>query len=183
MIEVQKPLPGQMKHMKWSGYAGRQQSGDYAGDTPVKAFYKNYCSTAMHSLNTSDGVSTCDGVRFLTEHYNDDIRLVPVPSVAPPPNPAMEMYYPNLSGNRYPTVCNPDAKNTDANACTGPYDESTGANNNDAKNVVKRCNNADPKDCGIRSTGQRRISRRYGCAHRDGFCWTTALSAMCRMAG
>ena len=148
MIEVQKMTPGNMKHMNWSGYAGRQTAG-HAADTPVKLFYKNYCSTAMHSLNTSDGVSTCDGVRFLTEHYDKDIRLVPVQSVAPAPKPEMEMYYPNFSGNRYPTVCDPSLKNDQPNACTGPYDTNTGVNNNNANNVVKRCNNSDPKDCGI----------------------------------
>lgn len=146
MVEVSP----KMKHMKWSGYAGRQTAG-HEGDTPVKLFYKNYASTSMHSLNTSDGVSNCVGVRFVTENYPNDIRLAPVKSIAPEPakSPNPEMYYPSLKGNRYPTVCDPSADNTATNACTGPWDEAAGRNNNDAPNVVKRCSNDDPKDCGI----------------------------------
>jgi hypothetical protein len=136
-----------IRHMKWSGYAGRQTAG-HEGDTPVKLFYKNYCSTAMHSLNTSDGVSQCDGVRFVTENYPNDIRLAPVKSVAPDPA-SPEMYYPKLASNRNPTVCDPSLGNNAQGACTGPWDEAAGVNNNAAGNVVKRCNNDDPKDCGI----------------------------------
>ena len=65
MMDVQPD--GQMgknpKAMTWAGYALIQQrtlnnqglvSRDGAGQSPVKLFYKNYCSSAMHSLTTSD---------------------------------------------------------------------------------------------------------------------------------
>ena len=50
--------------MKWSGYSQIQADpkGPFyngrAGLSPVQMFYKNYCSTAMHSLSVTDG-STC----------------------------------------------------------------------------------------------------------------------------
>jgi hypothetical protein len=162
MVEVQ-PMQSPMKHMKWTGYAGQQarftdptpppndKGWTKAGQTPVKLFYKNYCSTAMHSLNTADAASVCNAV-FTADEPGPD-RIHQVKSFAPAPAPAnqpwKETYYPGIAGNRAPTVCSPDKKNNEAGACTGPYDEKMGVNDNTRPNVVSRCDNADPKTCGM----------------------------------
>ena len=88
------------KDPRGSGYAGR------AGRSPVRLFYKNYCSTAMHGLSITDG-SPCLAVM--------DGRIPPIPN---PRNtalrstndednelPASRMYYPRYGGNRNPAVC------------------------------------------------------------------------------
>jgi hypothetical protein len=59
------------------------------------------------------------------------------------------MYYPAVQGNRVPTVCDPSISNDRQGACTGPYDATKGVNNNMAANVVARCDNGDPKTCGM----------------------------------
>ena len=53
------------KDPRGSGYAGR------AGRSPVRLFYKNYCSTAMHGLSITDG-SPCLAVM--------DGRIPPIPN-------------------------------------------------------------------------------------------------------
>jgi len=140
-----------MNHMKWSmsGYAGRQLNDDRAtgaGQTPVKLFYKNYCTTAMHSLNTSDGISQCLGV---TTDGGDLSKIVPVHSIAPAPEHRVvevevggnkvnknrvEMYYPNITtGNRIPTVC---------------QDGSTNCGNLGDRFAVAPCDNTTTDRCG-----------------------------------
>ena len=109
-----------LNHMKWSGYAGRQittASVVRAGETPIKSFFKNYCTTAMHSLTTGDGISQCLGVASYP--FNDQTKIQPVKSIAPPPVAAAspqnaDHYYPNyISGNRKPTVCKDGTTNCD----------------------------------------------------------------------
>jgi cell migration-inducing and hyaluronan-binding protein len=133
-----------MNHMQWTGYAGRQ-SKSHEGDTPVKLFSKNYCSTAMHSLNTtSDGISDCTAVRPFGDS-GQTWKMTPIKSFAPGPltndmskevrakvQDQMTMYYPNLSGNRHPSVCNDGTTNCDVADLA----------------AAKQCDNADPKSCG-----------------------------------
>src|SRR5439155_2421165 len=124
---------GNMGHMKWSGYAGRQTSG-HAGETPLKLFYKNYCSTAMHSLDTTTEISACNGVRFVDEAENG--RLAPVASIAPKPNlekPNADTYYPHVYGTRAPSVCDPTKKDTDPGGCS--------------VQSAPRCANGDARNC------------------------------------
>lgn len=142
--------PAPIVHMKWSGYAGRQTVG-HEGEAPLKLFYKNYCSTAMHSLDTTNGVSAAGTA--LQIRNTDAWKLKPIKSVAPdrgdPPSAMAKMYYPILGGNHKPTVCDPSIANDKQDACTGPYSANLGMNDNEAANVVKTCSNEDPKDCGV----------------------------------
>ena len=48
--------------MKWSGYAELQGRPGFGGATPVKSFYKNYATSTMHSLQTTDDAPPCDGI-------------------------------------------------------------------------------------------------------------------------
>ena len=47
--------------MKWSGYAAMQGPGR-AGTTPLKSFYMNYATSAMHSFQTTGDAPACNGV-------------------------------------------------------------------------------------------------------------------------
>ena len=68
MVDVPPPGGKMMTPMKWSGYSALQADpkgpgySDRAGLSPVRLFYKNFCSTAMHSLSVTDG-SPCLQVR------------------------------------------------------------------------------------------------------------------------
>ena len=53
---------GMMSPMKWSGYAGLQARPGYEGSSPLKQFYANHCSTAMHSFNAVGSSSPCAAV-------------------------------------------------------------------------------------------------------------------------
>jgi hypothetical protein len=124
-----------MSPMKWSGYSVIQadpKGPGYAGRaglTPVRLFYKNYCSTAQHSLSVTDG-SPCL-----------QVRVGPTPAIPNPLTPdatsdpdhepdASRMYYPRYSGIHHPTVCNPNAAAGAPDSCS-----------------VAECKFTDPKDC------------------------------------
>jgi hypothetical protein len=115
-------VPNGDMHMKWTGYAGLQTQINTAGATPLKSFYKNYCSASMNSFET---VGAIDGCLGLVAPDGDPNQIRAVKSIAPPNEPGL-MYYPNLLGNRLPTVC--------ANAdCVGAVP----------------CSNTDPKNCAV----------------------------------
>ena len=91
---------------------------EHEGDTPVKLFYKNYCTTAMHSLNTERRVSECVW-RVRRTSWTRQNQMQPVKSIAPGPVTRCQeltkarcrwtMYYPKrVGGNRVPSVCDPD---------------------------------------------------------------------------
>ena len=108
-IEVQ--AEGGTTPMEWSGYSAIQEK-TRAGRSPIKLFYQNYCTTAMHSLNISDG-SPCTLVT-----RGDVIKAIGNPMAPPAPDanrkpeaepksPEAKAFYPRYSGQRAPTVCNP----------------------------------------------------------------------------
>ena len=91
--------------MKWSGYSQIQADpkgplyNARAGRSPVRLFYSNYCSTAMHSFSITDG-SPCTQV---TQGNIDPVKNLRAPA-APPDGPQGDnaeslqsrMYYPRL---------------------------------------------------------------------------------------
>ncbi len=71
--------------MAWDGYAaiqaasaaqGGSMSNARAGLSPVRLFYKNYCSTAEHSISITDG-STC------TQVQQGNVQIVKNPTGCP----------------------------------------------------------------------------------------------------
>jgi hypothetical protein len=114
--------------MKWSGYSAIQEK-TREGRSPIKLFYQNYCTTAMHSLNISDG-SPCTVVtgagridfRVLKAIGNAMAPLAPDANKKPeaePESPKAIKFYPRYTGQRAPTVCDPRKDNNDAaGGCT-----------------------------------------------------------------
>ncbi len=100
--------------MKWSGYSALQKNLGYAGTTPLKTFYKNYCTGAMNSFQATSSAPPCNGVSPPSTPVSGNIQAVT--SIAPTPYPdgdvAMDPYYPHfVSGsNRIATRCPPDGE-------------------------------------------------------------------------
>jgi cell migration-inducing and hyaluronan-binding protein len=96
-----------MQSAKWTGYSARP-----GVTTPIKTFYRNFCSSAMHALDTTTDITDCT-----TLVGPEGYKLTPIPSIAPQPKVvddkqpetpaelAAKMYYPDVAGNRTPTVC------------------------------------------------------------------------------
>ena len=123
--------------MKWTGYSAMQGGAttpigvDRAGYTPVRLFYKNYCSTAEHAFNISDP-SAC------TQVTSGAVQVIPNPEaprgVEPDttwkPGDAAQQesakYYPRYTGLRRPAECDPN----DTTSCK-----------------VANCDYHNPKDC------------------------------------
>ena len=105
---------GPSRNQKWDSYASEQIDLAHAGETPLKSFVGNTCTTAMSSFQTVGNTSACLAVGNIP----DGQHLIPVnntkapphliPGPVPPggliPNPN---YYPLVNGgNRLPTQCN-----------------------------------------------------------------------------
>ncbi len=112
-----------MEPMAWDGYAaiqaasaaqGGSTSNARAGLSPVRLFYKNYCSTAEHSISITDG-STC------TQVQQGNVQIVKNPRAPDAQEPeatmASKMYYPRYTGNRKTAFCNPASPDTAADSC------------------------------------------------------------------
>lgn len=90
------------KHMKWTdeknrlSYAGLQRDADHQGATPLRSFYKNYCSSAMHSFVSTSEASGCVGV-VAADIGSASNQLAAVKSIAPKQDIHPE-YYPNAFG-------------------------------------------------------------------------------------
>jgi cell migration-inducing and hyaluronan-binding protein len=123
------PADGMHTYMKWSGYAGLQKHqcvtqkvddkdmhfsvpSSFAGTAPIKSFYGNFCSTAMHSFQTTPDAPACNGIWASNQGKAPNI-LTGVKSVAPKPTPnvpnvsgeADDPYYPHYIGARSETRC------------------------------------------------------------------------------
>jgi hypothetical protein len=124
MPDIPAPMKGMpTMHMKWSGYAGLQTQIGIPGATPLRSFYKNYCSSAMNSFETVGAVDGCLGITG--PGPNTDQQIHAVASIAPTLD--TPGYYPNLAGNRNPVVCKSDTDCTEATPC----------------------NNQDPQNCAV----------------------------------
>ncbi len=116
-------------YMKWSGYAALQKHqfsteakrsvpSSFAGATPLKSFYGNSCTSAMHSFQTTQDAPVCHGVNS-ADFPKAPNTLVAVESIAPAPlatpgfpAPTLEAddpYYPHYIGARHATRCPPAA--------------------------------------------------------------------------
>lgn len=104
------------------GYESTQWNNDRAGMAPLKTFYKNYATTAMHSFQTTPDAPSCMGFGFgpaVPANYGpQQIVVRGVLSEAPMPSgtQSSEMYYPHIGGEQRPTIC-PDDKCTKVTAC------------------------------------------------------------------
>ena len=135
-------------YMKWSGYAalqkhvfntnlGRSVPSPFAGTTPLKSFYGNYCSSAMHSFQTTPDAPQCLGVNS-ADFPTAPNTLVAIKSIAPAPlqpiNETDDPYYPHYIGARKATHCTQLPEQPPAYDCGS----------------VQPCaNGADEEQCGV----------------------------------
>ena len=126
--------------MTWKGYSAIQKGNRY-GRSPVRMFYRNSCSSAMHALNNSDG-STCN-MAIPNPSIGTIAKVIPNDLAPPRPDPAnpqgdgaetdaSKMYYPRYSGQRRATICDP---NVDVNAPGGC--------------LAVDCENSHPEHCAV----------------------------------
>ena len=141
MMDV-PPGNDDMKPMQWKGYSAIQ-AGSRFGRSPIKLFYKNYCTSAMHSINNSDG-SPCNVVSNDLPAPSPILETIFNPHAPDSPNPAnvdgdkaesnkAKMYYPRYTGQRQATVCNPGKPLDDADGGCERVD----------------CQNPDPTYCAV----------------------------------
>jgi hypothetical protein len=106
---------GPSRNQKWDSYASMQIGLARAGQTPLKSFVGNTCSTAMNSFETIGNTTPCLGVADVPDgqHLNPipnpkaPTRFINNPTPPPDiiPNPAADAYYPQVSSARMPTKC------------------------------------------------------------------------------
>ena len=101
-------ISGMSQDQKWEGYASQQINLDKAGDTPLKNFKGNYCTSAMTAFNTTGDISVCNGVGGPLDPQAPVFQPITVGNVSPKPNDdkTKERYYPRLGNLRHPTFCN-----------------------------------------------------------------------------
>lgn len=85
--------------MKWTGYSALQARQELAATTPLKTFYKNYCSSAMNSFMAVGQTTLCEGVVPATTPPSAN-KINAVASIAPEPKYPLESdtYYPHVQG-------------------------------------------------------------------------------------
>ena len=114
-----------MQPMAWDGYAaiqaasaaqGGSMSNARAGLSPVRLFYKNYCSTAEHSISITDG-STCTQVQAGKVAVVKNPRSEDAPEKEVNESMGSKMYYPRYTGIRKTAFCNPASPDTAADSC------------------------------------------------------------------
>ncbi|MCB8881474.1 hypothetical protein ACELLULO517_14585 [Acidisoma cellulosilytica] len=140
-MDVPSTGASMLTNQKWEGYSAEQEPYPIgragAGSTPVKLFYKNYCSTAMAALNFTSDASPCDAMSNPLAGTPEAGKIAPIVNplaasgVVDAANMAAAMYYPNILPGlvRIPTICDPNKPGSCA--------------------TVDRCSNTDPKTCGI----------------------------------
>ena len=105
-------LPGAVSGMSqdqtWQSYASQQSNLDRAGDTPLKNFKGNYCSSAMTAFNTTGDISICNGVGGPLDPQAPVFQPITVGNISPKPDAdkSKESYYPRLGNLHHPTFCN-----------------------------------------------------------------------------
>ena len=102
-------ISGHSRHMKWEGYSGIQMGLNRGGTAPIKNFTGNFCTSAMHSFNSTPDTAVCHGL------VDGSLRLDAVPNpLAPAPNAdkSSEEYYPVLA-QTLPSYTRCDGDNTD----------------------------------------------------------------------
>ncbi|MCL4244766.1 MAG: hypothetical protein KJ002_06505 [Candidatus Dadabacteria bacterium] len=97
-------ISGASQQQKWESYASQQSNLGRAGDTPLKNFTGNYCTSAMSAFNTTADISQCLGVGGPSEPVLEPVTVGNL-SPAPDGNKEAETYYPKLGNLRHPTRC------------------------------------------------------------------------------
>jgi hypothetical protein len=114
------PLP----HQNWSNASGKPtyaglttQLNGIGGATPLKSFYKNYCSSAQNSFETVLATGACLHVSppSVPAASGDIIAVKSISPAFVAPQEA-DMYYPRMVGNRTPIMC-PNGDCTTAHTC------------------------------------------------------------------
>src|ERR1700728_1908619 len=86
---LMQPVSGSMQplsasvptHQTWTGYSARP-----GAESPLRSFFRNYCSSAMQSFITiSDAPNPCDSVA-LPYDGPDPAKMRQIASYAPQPN-------------------------------------------------------------------------------------------------
>lgn len=97
--------------MKWEGYAALQKDSEFSGTVPLKAFYKNSCTSAMNSFMSINNTEPCLGVNSPAESEANALNMIP--SLAPPsqdnadpPRTRDPDYYPKTGDVPHATHCN-----------------------------------------------------------------------------
>jgi cell migration-inducing and hyaluronan-binding protein len=109
-------ISGPSQYEKWYGYAGEQLTLGRAGTTPLGPFIGNSCTSAMEGFVEVGAINACNGVNQTdtSRLKNKNTTLVMLPSPSAPPQ-SDNIYYPQITGLRYPTRCSA-ADNGAANA-------------------------------------------------------------------
>jgi len=113
-------ISGPSQLMKWESYASQQSTIARAGDTPLKKFKGNYCTSAMNSFNTPPDISPCEGIGGPNEPFMDPVdegNLSPLP---PNVGGMDDMYYPKVAGAHTPTFCTGTDCSTSPISCSAP---------------------------------------------------------------
>lgn len=85
-------IRGPSRDMTWESYASIQKGADRGGTAPLKQFTKNYCTTAMHSFNSTPDTAECLGV---VSGSSKRLNQIPNPlALQYNPDVAQESYYP-----------------------------------------------------------------------------------------
>lgn len=113
-------MSGHSKTMTWVGPASLQRGLARGGTAPIKNFKGNFCSSAMHSFNTTPDTAVCHGVQ------DGSLQFQPVPNpLAPAANADKnsEEYYP-VVGQTLPayTRCVGSCTASPSQVCTSDED-------------------------------------------------------------
>jgi cell migration-inducing and hyaluronan-binding protein len=93
--------------MRWSGYAAMQGPGR-GGTTPLKSFYMNYATSAMHSFQTTGDSPACNGVIAAGVTGQQRLPVMKaVESIAPRVGQD-PMYYPRIQNLPNRSFCDVD---------------------------------------------------------------------------
>ena len=87
-------VSGHSKNMTWVGPASLQMGLNRGGSAPIKKFKGNFCSSAMHSFNSTPDTAVCHGVQ------DGSMQFPQIPNPLAPPAAAdknTETYYPVIA--------------------------------------------------------------------------------------
>ena len=110
-------------HMLWKDaqgrltYAGLQRDKSHQGATPLRTFYGNYCSSAMHSFMTTSDASNCMSLGVLAANIPAGPNQVSAVKSFAPDHGMVPTYYPNAVGGTRQAVRCPEGSG--APDCTG----------------------------------------------------------------
>ncbi|MFA9407670.1 MAG: calcium-binding protein [Candidatus Dadabacteria bacterium] len=116
-------ISGPSQLMKWESYASQQSTLARAGDTPLKKFKGNYCTSAMNSFNTPPDLSPCEGIGGPIEPFMDPVAEGNLSPLPPNVGGTDDLYYPKVAGAHTPTFCTGTDCSTSPPGCSAPDPE------------------------------------------------------------